>query len=130
MPLPPRDHRLSGAGSATVLDVVARRARASSDGALVGCAAAGLVGAATIGVAWPALWPFALPWLAAAGFGAWGVADRAASEMAGAASPSPLAVGLLLALRLAAGMLGVAAVVGFLLALATRTVVTTGGGWF
>ncbi|MHB1224126.1 MAG: hypothetical protein ACYC2G_08815 [Gemmatimonadaceae bacterium] len=130
MPLPPRDHRLASAASPTLLDLVARRARASSDGLLVACAVLGLVAATTVVAAWPDSWAFALPGLVMAGVGGWGVADRAASELGRGPVPSPVTLGLLRAVRLAAGVMAAAALVGFVLAMALRTVITAGGGWF
>lgn len=130
LPLPPRDHRLDATAAPSILDAVARRARASSDGVLVACAAAGLVAAVTVAVAWPALWPLALPGLAVGGFGGWGVADRTASDLAGEPGASRAMLGLLRALRLVAGVIGVAALVGFVLVMAMRTVLTDGAGWF
>lgn len=110
--------------------MVARRTRASSDGVLVACAALGLVAATTVAAVWPESWPFALPGVVLAGLGGWGVADRAASELGQGPLPSPVTLGLLRAVRLAAGLVAIAALIGFILAMAVRTVVTTGGGWF
>src|SRR5690606_18482216 len=111
-------------------DLVARRTRASSDGLLVTCAALGLLAATTVVAAWPDSWPFALPGVVMAGLGGWGVADRAASEIGQAPAPSPVTLGLLRAVRLAAAVMAVAALVGFILAVTLRTLVTAGGGWF
>lgn len=130
MPLPPRDHRLAGAGSPSLLDVIARRTRAASDGALVACAALGLLAATTIVAVWPDSWAFALPGVALAGVGGWGVADRAASELDEGPAAPPATIALLRAVRLAAGLVAVAALVGFVMAMALRTILTTGGGWF
>lgn len=130
MPLPPRDHRLDAREAPSLVAGLARLARSSSDGALVACAAAGLAEAAAVGMIWPALWPLALVGLVLACFGGWGVADRAAGDLREPAGRHAGTLRLLLGLRLACGLMGVAALVGLLLALATRTIVTTGGGWF
>lgn len=129
MPLPPRDHRLDATAAPSIFDALARRARASPDGALVACAAAGLA-AVVAAVAWPALWLLALPGLAVGGFGGWGVTDRMASDLASEPGAARRALAALRALRLVAGVVGVAALVGFVLVLAMRTILTTGSGWF
>lgn len=130
MPLPPRDHRIQVGETPSALRAIARRARSASDGLLVACAVVGLVGATAVVVLWPASWPLALPGLTLAGFGGWGVADRAASELAHSVDSSPSALRALRTVRLVSALAGLAALVGFLLVASTRTGFTVGSGWF
>ncbi len=130
MPLPPRDHRIQVGETPSALRAIARRARSASDGLLVACAVVGLVGATAVVVLWPASWPLALPGLTLAGFGGWGVTDRAVSELSDSAELPASALRALRFLRLASALIGVAALVGFLLVASTRTGFTAGSGWF
>lgn len=130
MPLPPRDHRIQVGETPSALRAIARRARSASDGLLVTCAVVGLVGATAVVMFWPASWPLALPGLTLAGFGGWGVTDRAVSELSDSAEIPASTLRALRFLRLASGLIGAAALVGFLLVSSTRTGFTAGSGWF
>jgi hypothetical protein len=60
----------------TLADIVASVARRMPDGVLVGCAAAGVLGVALIGLLLRSVWWLTPILLVAAAFGAWGIADR------------------------------------------------------
>lgn len=130
MPLLPRDHRIEGGETPSALRAVARWARSASDGMLVACAIIGLTGSAMVVVFWPAFWPLALPGLTLAGFGVWGVTDRMVSELSGVADSPESIIRALHFLRLASGVVAVAALLGFLLSASTLSVFTVGSGWF
>lgn len=130
MPLPPVDHRLEAGESPVIVDAVVRFGRRLPDGVLVLAAAMGVSAATAIFIFWPGLWQLALPVLAVAAFAVWGVADRAIAETAGRAPTAPAAPRLLEILRLVAGTIALAAVVGTIIALLGRTIITTGSGWF
>lgn len=127
MPLPPRDHRLDAGDSPLLLEAAARAARRLPDGALVLCGVVGLVAAAAALVIHPPIWLAALPALALAGFGTWGVADRMIGERDAHTGGAGSA---LRTLRFAAGLLGVSALVATALLAAAHTVLRTGSGWF
>ena len=63
-----------------IFALVAKAARRASDGQLVMAAAAGIAGAAVIGLLAPSWWFAALPLLCIGSFGVWGIAERTAAE--------------------------------------------------
>ena len=93
-------------------DLLAERARKTSDGSLLLCVASGTVVVAAA-LQWkPWGWPAAATaGLCVASFGAWGIADRELEERA--ASAAAIATILLRALRTIAGVTGWLALVGF-----------------
>ena len=60
----------------TLGDLVAALARRAPDGVLVACAAAGVVGVASIGVFLRSVWFLTPLLLGISAFGTWGIADR------------------------------------------------------
>ncbi|HEU4628933.1 MAG TPA: hypothetical protein VFS08_04285 [Gemmatimonadaceae bacterium] len=129
MPAIPPDHRVDAARPGP-LDLLADLARRRSDGALALCAGLGLLGAvaAAAGTArWPLLAIPALAAAAVAAFGAWGIADRTAAERHLAHDGSDHVDDALRVLRILFGVGGIAATVGFGLAV---MVLLLGSGWF
>lgn len=111
------------AADANLLDVLAARARAASDGRLVVDVIAGLAAALGFAAWHPHAWliPFGAS-LCFAAFGAWGIADREILERASPAeSRSVRALHLLQYLMVLAGALAAAVACFSLLALALGT---------
>jgi hypothetical protein len=92
-----------------ILYALAKRARKTSGGALVALESAGLASALAIWIWAPAHWQLALPGLALAAFGLWGIIDKTVA--ARGRRPDPLVLVILQALRFVVAACGVAAAV-------------------
>jgi hypothetical protein len=93
-----------------LFDVLASRARATSDGALVIVVLGGLAAAIGVAVWRPAAWMvLGAVGVCAAAFGGWGIADRELVERAGTGSRAALAA--LRAVRLLALLAGIGAAI-------------------
>jgi hypothetical protein len=63
-----------------LFELIAQRARRASDGVLVLCAGAGVIGSCALFIALPAWWTYALPVVTLGAFGFWGIAERELSS--------------------------------------------------
>ena len=103
--------------------LVAKLARRAPDGQLVMAAAAGIAGAAVIGLLAPDWWFAAPPLLCIGSFGVWGIAERTAAERLDRIGPAFVGRRALAAVRITAAAIGTPAAA---LALLTAAAVALG----
>jgi hypothetical protein len=86
--------------------LVATLARRASDGQLVVAAVVGIAAAGLIGLVRPGWWFLALPLLSLGSFGIWGVAERTAAERAARIGPAFTGRRALTGIRMIAAVIG------------------------
>ena len=101
----------------SVFALAAHVARRASDGQLVVAAAIGIIAAALVVLVRPSLWFLALPLLSIGSVGAWGIAERTATERAARFGPGFAGHRILATIRLTSA--GVATLCGLLTLLVT-----------
>jgi len=107
-----------------IFALVAKLARRASDGQLVMAAAAGIAGAAMIGLLAPTWWFGALPLLCIGSFGVWGIAERTATERMERLGPGFDGRRTLIALRIIAAAIGTLAAALVILTVAAKALGT------
>ena len=108
------------AGAPDLLHAIAARARRSSDGALVACALAGVLGLGALVWMEGRGWGVLLPMVALGLYGGWGVLDRALQERSAtraSGAPPTLADDVLPAARAVTAVLGIGTAVAAMLVL-------------
>ena len=101
----------------SVFALAAQVARRASDGQLVLAAAIGIIAAALVVLVRPSLWFLALPLLSIGSVGAWGIAERTATERAARFGPGFAGHRILATIRLTSAV--VATLCGLLTLLVT-----------
>lgn len=107
-----------------IFALIATLARRASDGQLAIAAMIGIAAAALIGLARPGLWFVALPLLSLGSFGVWGIAERTAIERAARIGPAYGGRRALAGVRATAAVVGTLSGTLALLALVARAIGT------